>query len=108
MLGIGLSQSILDSLTVTGTGIAVAQATPPERQAGASGLLGGMQTLTGGISAVAAGVLYEHFGQTFAFSATGIVMALLVTVGCVLAGKQWLRKPSPELALLGRAREHST
>jgi MFS family permease len=108
MLGIGLSQSILDSLTVTGTGIAVAQATPPERQAGASGLLGGMQTLTGGVSAVAAGVLYEHFGQAFAFSATGIVMALLVTVGCVLAGKQWLRKPSPELALLGRAREHST
>ena len=108
MLGIGLSQSILDSLTVTGTGIAVAQATPPERQAGASGLLGGMQTLTGGVSAVAAGVMYEHFGQEFAFSATGIVMALLVTVGCVLAGKQWLRKPSPELALLGRAREHST
>ena len=103
MLGIGLSQSILDSLTVTGIGIAVAQATPPERQAGASGLLGGMQTLTGGIAAVAAGVSYEHFGQAFAFSATGIVMALLVTVGCVLAGKQWLRKPSPELALLGRA-----
>ncbi len=103
MLGIGLSQSILDSLTVTGIGIAVAQATPPERQAGASGLLGGMQTLTGGISAVAAGVSYEHFGQAFAFSATGMVMALLVTVGCVLAGKQWLRKPSPELALLGRA-----
>lgn len=103
MLGIGLSQSILDSLTVTGIGIAVAQATPPERQAGASGLLGGMQTLTGGISAVAAGVSYQHFGQAFAFSATGIVMALLVTVGCVLAGKQWLRKPSPELALLGRA-----
>ena len=67
MLGIGLSQSILDSLTVTGTGIAVAQATPPERQAGASGLLGGMQTLTGGVSAVAAGVMYEHFGQEFAF-----------------------------------------
>ena len=103
MLGIGLSQSILDSLTVTGTGIAVAQATPPERQAGASGLLGGMQTLTGGVSAVAAGVMYEHFGQEFAFSATGIVMALLVTFGCVLAGKKWLQKPSPELALSGRA-----
>ena len=103
MLGIGLSQSILDSLTVTGIGIAVAQATPPERQAGASGLLGGMQTLTGGIAAVAAGVSYEHFGQAFAFSATGIVMALLVTVGCVLAGKQWLQKPSPEMVASGRA-----
>ena len=103
MLGIGLSQSILDSLTVTGIGIAVAQATPSERQAGAAGLLGGMQTLTGGISAVAAGTMYEHFGQAFAFSATGIVMALLVTVGCVLAGKKWLQKPAPELAVSGGA-----
>ncbi len=39
MLSVGLTQSILDSLTVTGIGVAVAQATPPERQAGASGLL---------------------------------------------------------------------
>lgn len=103
MLGIGLSQSILDSLTVTGIGIAVAQATPPERQAGAAGLLGGMQTLTGGISAVAAGTMYEHLGQAFAFSATGIVMASLVTVGCLLAGKKWLQKPLPNLAVSGRA-----
>lgn len=93
MLGIGLTQSILDSLTVTGIGIAVAQATPPERQAGASGLLGGMQTLTGGISAVAAGTTYEHFGQAFAFSITGAVMAVLVLCGCLLAGKKWLQKP---------------
>jgi len=103
MLVIGLSQSILESLTVTGIGIAVAQATPTERQAGASGLLGGMQTLTGGISAVAAGASYEHFGQAFAFSATGIVMALLVTSGCVLAGKKWLQKPLPALVVSGRA-----
>lgn len=93
MLGIGLTQSILDSLTVTGIGIAVAQATPPERQAGASGLLGGMQTLTGGISAVVAGTTYEHFGQAFAFSITGAVMAVLVLCGCLLAGKKWLQKP---------------
>ncbi|MEY3700205.1 MAG: hypothetical protein RIT16_565 [Actinomycetota bacterium] len=93
MLGIGLTQSILDSLTVTGIGIAVAQATPPERQAGASGLLGGMQTLTGGISAVVAGTTYEHFGQAFAFSITGAMMAVLVLCGCLLAGKKWLQKP---------------
>ena len=93
MLGIGLSQSILDSLTVTGIGIAVAQATPTERQAGASGLLGGMQTLTGGISAVAAGAMYENFGQKFAFTATGLAMAILVGLGCFLVGKKWLQKP---------------
>ncbi|MEN9747127.1 MAG: hypothetical protein RL729_1599, partial [Actinomycetota bacterium] len=55
------------------------------------------------ISAVAAGTMYEHLGQAFAFSATGIVMALLVTVGCVLAGKKWLQKPLPALVVSGRA-----
>ena len=93
MLGVGLTQSMLDSLTVTGIGVAVAQATPPERQAGASGLLGGLQTLMGGVAAMSAGTMYEHFGQKFAFTTTGVVMAVLVSLGCFLAGKQWLRKP---------------
>jgi len=93
MLGVGLTQSMVDSLTVTGIGVAVAQATPPERQAGASGLLGGMQTLTGGVAAMFAGTMYEHFGQKFAFTATGIAMAILVALGCFLVGKKWLQKP---------------
>ena len=98
MLGVGLTQSMLDSLTVTGIGVAVAQATPPERQAGASGLLGGMQTLMGGLAAMSAGTMYEHFGQKFAFTATGVAMAILVSVGCFLVGKKWLRKPVPAVA----------
>lgn len=98
MLGVGLTQSMLDSLTVTGIGVAVAQATPPERQAGASGLLGGMQTLMGGLAAMSAGTMYEHFGQRFAFTATGVAMAILVSVGCFLVGKKWLRKPVPAVA----------
>ena len=93
MLGVGLTQSMVDSLTVTGIGVAVAQATPPERQAGASGLLGGMQTLTGGVAAMFAGTMYEHFGQKFAFTATGVAMAILVALGCFLVGKKWLQKP---------------
>jgi MFS family permease len=93
MLSVGLTQSILDSLTVTGIGIAVAQAVPPERQAGASGLLGGLQTLMGGVAALSAGTMYEHFGQKFAFTATGIAMAILVSLGCFLVGKKWLRRP---------------
>ena len=93
MLGVGLTQSMLDSLTVTGIGVAVAQATPTERQAGASGLLGGLQTLMGGVAAMSAGTMYEHFGQKFAFTATGVAMAILVSLGCFLVGKKWLRKP---------------
>jgi len=94
MLGIGVTQSIVDSLTVTGTGIAVAQVAPVERQAGASGLLGGMQTLTGGIAATLAGVTYEHFGRATAFTATAVVMVLMVTSGCILAGPKWMGKPA--------------
>ena len=94
MLGIGLTQSIVDSLTVTGTGIAVAQVAPVERQAGASGLLGGMQTLTGGIAATLAGVTYEHFGRATAFTTTAVVMVLMVTTGCILAGPKWMSKPA--------------
>lgn len=94
MLGIGVTQSIVDSLTVTGTGIAVAQVAPVERQAGASGLLGGMQTLTGGIAATLAGVTYEHFGRATAFTATAVVMVLMVTTGCILAGPKWMGKPA--------------
>ena len=94
MLSVGLTQSILDSLTVTGIGVAVAQATPPERQAGASGLLGGLQTLMGGVAAMSAGTMYEHFGQKFAFTATGAAMAILVSLGCFLVGKKWLQKPA--------------
>ena len=98
MLSVGLTQSILDSLTVTGIGVAVAQATPPERQAGASGLLGGLQTLMGGVAALSAGTMYEHFGQKFAFTATGVAMAILVSLGCFLVGKKWLRKPVPAVS----------
>ncbi len=93
MLSLAFSQSILDALTVTGTGIAVAQVAPIERQAGAAGLLGGLQTLTGGIAATLAGFTYEHFGRTIAFSITGAVMAMLVAFGCVLAGPVWMRRP---------------
>jgi len=42
--------------------------------------------------------MYEHFGQKFAFTATGVAMAILVSVGCFLVGKKWLRKPVPAIA----------
>lgn len=93
LLGIAVTQSVVDALTVTGTGIAVAQVVPAERQAGASGLLGGLQTLVAGIAATLAGATYEHFGRATAFAITGFVMALMVATGCVLAGPIWLRKP---------------
>ena len=94
LLGIALTQSALDAFTVTGTGIAVSQSVPEERQAGASGLLGGMQTLTGGIAAMFSGVIYEHLGRRSAFGITSVTMTVLVVAGIAIAGLSVLRHPS--------------
>lgn len=85
MLLVGVTHGINDGLTVTGTGIAVGMVAPPHRQAGAQGLLGGCQTLTGGLAAIAAGSLYGATNRTVAYSTCGAVMLTLVVSGLALA-----------------------
>lgn len=85
----------IDAFSVTGTGIMVAETAPPERQAAATGLLGGMQTLTGGITATLAGAAYEAFGRTATMSATAATMVALVATGLVLVGRGWIVTPRP-------------
>lgn len=90
MLGVFFLHTVNDGFAVTSAGIAVGMAAPEERQAGAQGLLGGLQTLTGGISASLAGWGYDSFGRAAAFIATAVVMVLLVVTGLVLAGpRRW-------------------
>jgi hypothetical protein len=62
---------------------------PPERQAGAQGVLGGFETLTAGITASVTGVLYEHFGRATAYGTAAVAMLVLVAVGVVLARSSW-------------------
>ena len=88
MLAVFLLHTINDGLSVTSAGIAVGIAAPAERQAGAQGLLGGLQTLMGGIAASLAGWTYDGYGRATAFSVTAIVMVVLVITGLVLAGPQ--------------------
>jgi len=78
-----------DGMTVTGAGVAVGMVAPPERQAGAQGLLGGAQTLTGGVAASFAGVSYEALGRTVTFAIAAIVIAALITASRVLVGDRW-------------------
>jgi MFS family permease len=94
LLGFALTHAALDAFTVTGTGIAVSQSVPEERQAGASGLLGGLQTLMGGIAAMFAGVIYEHLGRRSAFNITSVTVTALVVAGISIAGFNVLRHPS--------------
>ena len=97
MLAIFLLHTINDGLSVTSAGIAVGIAAPPERQAGAQGLLGGLQTLMGGIAASLAGWTYDSYGRATAFTVTAIVMVGLVITGLALAGPQRWSSQIPRL-----------
>ena len=90
LMAVFLVHTLNDGMTVTGAGVAVGMVAPTERQAGAQGLLGGMQTLTGGVSASFAGVSYEVLGRTTTFVIAGVVMTSLVAGARLLAGDRWV------------------
>src|SRR4029078_6415546 len=59
MLLISLVHATNDGLHVSSSGVAVGLVFPGERQPSAQGLLGGVETLTAGITATAIGQIYE-------------------------------------------------
>jgi len=89
LMAVFLVHTLNDGMTVTGAGVSVGMVAPAERQAGAQGVLGGMQTLTGGVSASFAGVSYEVLGRTTTFVIAGVVMASLIAAARLLAGERW-------------------
>lgn len=111
MLAVGLVHAVSDGLTVTSAGVAVATAAPPERQAGAQGMLGAAETLTGGLTAQLAGALYEVGGRTLAYSVCTAVMFAMAAGSFVLAGPEYRAKrpvdvpgePDPSSAVTGHA-----
>ena len=68
MLAISVVHATNDGFTVSSCGVAVGLVVPGERQASAQGLLGGVETLTAGITATAIGQIYQHFGRTVAYT----------------------------------------
>ncbi len=86
LMAVGVVHAVSDGLTVTGMSVAVGLTAPPERQASAQGLLGGLQTLVAGISASAAGWSYEKAGRATTFLVTAATMVVLVVLGWTLAG----------------------
>jgi len=100
MMVVFLFHSLNDGFFVTGAGIAVGTSAPLERQAGAQGLLGGMETLAGGVAASFAGVAYGHFGRTTTFIGTGAIMLTLILASRILAGDNWsVRNVVPKSAV---------
>ena len=81
MFAVAMVHAVSDGLTVSSTGVAVGMVVPTERQAGAQGVLGGLQTLTAGVTAPIIGALYEHAGRTTAYTVSACMMVALITVG---------------------------
>jgi MFS family permease len=94
MFAISMFHALNDGLTISSTGVAIGMVSEPERQAAAQGLLGGVQTLVGGTTAVIAGSLYKNHGREVAYTSAALAVATLGIIGAVLAGKAWMRRPS--------------
>ena len=95
MFAVSMVHALSDGLTVSSAGVAVGLASPPERQAGAQGLLGGIETLVGGAAALIAGSLYEGSGRAVAYTACAVAMVILVIVALMCAGRSWSARPVP-------------
>jgi MFS family permease len=112
MFFVGIFHGLTDGATMASTGVAVGLAAPPERQAGAQGMLGASQTLTAGITAVLAGVLYTVGGRELAYTVCAVVMVILAVGAYVLVGSEYRNRQArgldpearnPESALTGHA-----
>ena len=90
---ISMVHAIFDGLTVSSSGVAVGLVAPPERQAGAQGLLGGVQTLTGGIAALMAGWLYDVQGRAVAYGVAAGSMVVLIAGARWFAGSMFHDRP---------------
>ena len=77
--------AISDGLTFAASGVAVGMTAPEERQAGAQGVLGGMQSLGAGIMAPIAGWLYDTQGQQTTYWVAGAIICTLAVGGLTLA-----------------------
>lgn len=86
IFAVTMAHAITDGLSFAASGVAVGMTAPENRQAGAQGVLGGMQSLGAGIMAPITGWLYQNHGQQTAYwVASGTIFALVVA-GLALAG----------------------
>jgi MFS family permease len=89
MLAVGVVHALTDGMTVSSNGVAVGMVAPPDRQAGAQGMLGATQTLVGGIVASVAGLLYDVAGRMATYAACSALMLVLCVAAWVLAGPEY-------------------
>ena len=81
-----MGHAITDGLTFAASGVAVGLTAPEHRQAGAQGILGGMQALGAGLMAPIAGWTYETYGQQMAYWVGAGTVLVMGIVGMLVAG----------------------
>lgn len=94
MFAIAMIHAVNDGFTMASTGIAVGMVVEPDRQAGAQGVLGGLQVLVAGTTAIIVGVLYEIFGRSVAYLTAALMMAALIIAARLIVGSAWSTKGS--------------
>ena len=97
MFSVGIFHGISDGITVSSTGVAIGLAAPAERQAGAQGMLGAAETLSGGLTAVLAGVLYTVGGRELAYSVCAVIMVALAVGAYLLVGAEYRNRQALHL-----------
>jgi MFS family permease len=102
ILTFAMLHALTDGFTLSSAGVAVAMTAPPERQAGAQGLLGAAQALAAGTAAVVSGALYGTSGRGLAYPVAGLTMVALVGLGMGLSFPAW-RPARTRTALAARA-----
>ena len=102
IFGVAMGHALTDGLTIAASGVAVGMVAPAERQAGAQGVLGAMQSLVGGVTAIVVGGLYDEFGRSTAYVAAAVGMLLLVAAGMALGAPSWRRTPEQRRPRLAR------
>ena len=96
MFAASMFHALNDGFTVSSSGVAVALVSPKERQAGAQGLFGGVQTLVGGLAALLAGRLYQDYGRATAYTTCAVMMVALVVIGLSCVGPSWSARPADD------------
>jgi predicted MFS family arabinose efflux permease len=81
LIAVGVIHATGDGFSASSVPIAVTLTAPPEQLAGAQGLVGGVQVLTGGLAAFGAGAGYDLFGPVATYAAGSAFMVAMVAIG---------------------------
>jgi len=95
MFVVAFLHSISDGFTMASVGVGVGLVVPAGRQAGAQGMLGGVQVLTAGVAATSVGYVYQYFGRGAAYGSAALAILVLLVIGAVLLGPSFRVKGAP-------------